>query len=240
MGKSNKKHKNFLLAALERDMRRLKVEVYQDTKYIKTHIPNLIMGVFTLAFFLVMFILFKTKQGEKFAHSAKDMMSQVQNENYLVKPIKAQELLTFKDTNWEFVDIRSPRFYNSGHIEGAKNKSFAYLLNETNDDFWNSSTHKLLYASDEAQAVNAWFLLFELGYKNIHVLEGGYSYWKTNVANNFSKATSVSDEKAKYDYKQIMKANQGAALKPAATSTLSTKPRPAVKRKKKKAAGGCG
>jgi len=239
--KKNKKNKkNFLLAALERDVRRLKVEVYHDKQYVKTHIPTFITAFITLAFFVILFVIFKTKQGEQFAHSAKDMVETVKNENYLVKPSKVFDFQRMNNTEWEIVDVRSPRFYANHHIDGAKNISFASMLKESNTDYWKSTTKKLLYADDEARAVNAWFILSELGYENIYVLEGGYDFWKKNIESKFTKAYSVNDEKAKYDYKKIMSENRGAALQPATTSKLSKAPKPKVKRKKPAGGGGCG
>lgn len=240
MKKSNKNKKNFLISALERDVRRLKVEVYHDAKYVKTHIPNFIAGFIILAFFVVLMVLFRTKQGEQFTHSAKDMVSEVKSDTYLIKPSKAYDFIRMENGEWEIVDLRSPRFYNNHHIDKAINVSFAYMLDESNRDFWESTTHKLLYAESEAKAVNAWFILSELGYKNIHVLEGGHSFWHNNVETDFKKSFSVDDEKAQYDFKKIMSENKGAALQPSTTSKLSKAPKPPVKRKKPAGGGGCG
>jgi len=240
MKKSKKNKKNFLLTALERDVRRLKVEVYHDKQYVKTHIPTFIAAFITLAFFIILFVIFRTKQGEQFTHSAKDMVETVKSEDYLIKPSKGYDLVRMSGDEWEIVDLRASHIYNNHHIDGAKNVSFVRILQDNNLEFWNSSSSKLLYAEDEAQAVNAWFILSELGYKNIYVLEGGHAFWHKNIETEFKKSFSINDEKAKYDYKKIMSENKGAALQPATTSKLSKAPKPPVKRKKPAGGGGCG
>ena len=201
MGKIKEKIKK----ELDRDLRRVKVEVYHDVKYVKTHIPKVIASFIALAFFIILFVLFKTKEGDKFTQTSKEKLAIANAKNYVIKPDKVKSLLA--DKNYKFVDIRSNQERKVFKIDDVKHIPFKKILEEKYKPFWNNKENKILICKNEIESTQAGLILYELGYKNILVLEGGMDYWREFDNSEFSlaKNKSINNEKPKYDYAKIMK-----------------------------------
>ena len=199
------KLKNKLKKELDRDIRRVKVEVYHDIKYVKTHIPKVITAFMVLIFFVILLVLFKTKQGDKFNQSPEDMVAFASTRDYVIKPAKVQNLL--EDTTYQFIDIRSNQERKVYKMDKATHIPFEQILAEDFKSVWRNETKKILVCENEIESTQAWLLLSELGYTNILVLEGGMNYWKKYTLSKFGlkKDESQNDEKPKYDYAKVMK-----------------------------------
>jgi len=199
------KIKDKIKKELHRDVRRVKVEVYHDIKYVKTHIPKVITFAIGLTFFIILFAIFKTKQGDKFNQSAESILSVANTKNYVIKPAKAKLILDDKD--YQIIDIRSKKKRRAFKIDNSKHIPLEQILAEEYKVFWKNSTKKILTCNTEIESTQAWLILSELGYKNIQVLEGGMEYWKefTKSEFGFAKDKSKNDELPKYDYAKIMK-----------------------------------
>jgi len=200
------KLKNKIKKELNRDVRRVKVEVYQDVKYIKTHIPKVITSFIILAFFIILFVLFKTKQGDKFNQSPNKMIALVNTKNYVIKPTKVSDFLKDKSTDYQLIDIRSSQERRVYKIDESSHIPFERILEKEYRSLWNNNTIKVLVSENDLEATQAWLILKELGYKNIQVLEGGIDFWKEDMKSEFGLKVNRSkdDEAPKYDFAKTM------------------------------------
>ncbi len=203
------KIKNILKKELDRDIRRVKVEVYQDIKYVKTHIPKVIASFIVLIFFIILFVLFKTKQGDKFSKNTDEMLSLASTKDYIITSYNADKLL--QDKTYTFVDIRTKKQRATGKIDGSKHIPFKQLLVQEHKVFWKNNNKKILVCDGVILSTQSWLLLSELGYKNIYILEGGMNYWKKYTASIFGNKPikGESDEEPRYDFKKEMNKAKG-------------------------------
>jgi len=234
------KLKNIVKKVLDRDIRRVKVEVYHDIKYVKTHIPKVIASSIVLIFFIILFVLFKTKQGDKFNHSDDTMLTLANTKAYIIKPSKVKDILQANLKDYQIIDIRSSQEQKIFKIDNSILIPFERILEDKHKGLWDNDTKKILACKNEIESTQAWLILSELGYKNILVLEGGIDYWKDFTKSIFRSALneSIDEEKPKFDYKKIMKDLKGSGIN--TTSSTKKRAKKVIKRKKKKAGGGCG
>lgn len=77
-----------------------------------------------------------------------------------------------------FVDVRAPKEYHAGHIEGAINAPYDKI--EQYADQLNREYPCIFYCTYSAwRAPYAANTMADLGYKNVYVLEGGISAWRS-------------------------------------------------------------
>jgi rhodanese-related sulfurtransferase len=100
-----------------------------------------------------------------------------------VSPVRLYEELTNKKSNPIVVDIRSSDDFAKGHIEKAVNIPVRELLQPRSLSFFKelkkTNAFAILYGEDQLQAGGPWLLLKQVGFDNIKVLQGGYSFYKT-------------------------------------------------------------
>jgi len=205
------KIKDKLKKEIDRDIRRVKVEVYHDVKYVKTHIPKVIASFIIFAFFIILFVLFKTKQGDKFSHPVNEMVALAKTKNHIVKPTSLSTILKSKDKKVKLIDLRSSKDRKIFTIDGSMHIPFERILESEYKELWNDDNKKILFCRNEIESNQAWLILTELGYKNISVLEGGANYWRefTKSEFGFKSDQSKDDEKPKFDYKKTMDVLKG-------------------------------
>ncbi len=93
-----------------------------------------------------------------------------------VTPQEAFELIQMNKTNPNFViiDDRKVSDFNSGHIAGALNMPYASLA-DTLGKLDKNKTY-LVYCPSGCGATSN--LMAELGFKDVHEIEGGFNAWK--------------------------------------------------------------
>lgn len=139
------------------------------------------------------------------------------------------------------IDIRDRFSYGQGHIPGAKNISAYDLSQEQNIALLNEYKDKgitvVLYGNNQLQANGPWMLFRQVGYDNVKVLLGGYTYYKEQLYNDNAKKNSYEKEVALYDFAKVA---QDVDSDTENTSTVVSKPAVLLRKKKpRKASGGC-
>ncbi|MEQ8703038.1 MAG: rhodanese-like domain-containing protein [Phaeodactylibacter sp.] len=105
--------------------------------------------------------------------------SQTAQENEFVLPKQAyQEKMASIDA-LQLLDVRTPKEYDAGHIEGAE------LINFFDEDFvqqvegkFDKNEPLMLYCRSGNRSAKATAKLKAAGFKEIYDLKGGYNIWK--------------------------------------------------------------
>ena len=135
----------------------------------------------------------------------------------------------------QLIDIRSVELYAQGHPENAINIPVRNLLDEESielfDRLEDNGQEAIIYGSDELQATAPWLLLQQLGYQNIKIVKGGYTF------NNGFKEPVLSSTEAMVLDTAAMKVGSTQAKAP---ETEKKNPQVVVPvRKGTSAGGGC-
>lgn len=99
-------------------------------------------------------------------------------EEYVLPKQEYQEKMATID-NLQLLDVRTPKEYNEGHIEGAE------LINFFDEDFvqqaeanFDKDKPLMLYCRSGNRSAKATAKLKAAGFKEIYDLRGGYKAWK--------------------------------------------------------------
>ncbi len=152
----------------------------------------------------------------------------------------ADIILKSDSATYLFVDIRTPQEFIAWHVKGAVNIPAKDIFNpEYQEILKNSSITKILYCKGSHQAMNTYTELKQLGYNNIKVSLGGYSFIKNHIIDTLSLSNGIyNEDSALYDYAKIVKETAGAGA--VGTSTTKKHKKVVKKRRKKGVEGGCG
>jgi rhodanese-related sulfurtransferase len=83
-----------------------------------------------------------------------------------------------KKTGAQLIDVRTPREFSNGFIEGAKNIDYNNDTFEKQMKKLDKTKPVLVYCAAGGRSENAAELLQEWGFKEVYDLEGGYNGWK--------------------------------------------------------------
>jgi len=99
-------------------------------------------------------------------------------------PEEAADIVAYEDSTFVFLDIRNQYEFDRGHIENAINIPSASLLAKSSLKYFQKlegdSISIVLYANTQLEVVGAWMLMKQLGFQNLKMLLGGYSYYANN------------------------------------------------------------
>ena len=120
-------------------------------------------------------------------------------------PNKALEVISKKNQDYIFIDIRNPREFDNFHIEGAVNVPMQRALDDEYIPDLKNSKKKVLYSDESIKADQIRVLLTQYGYDNLYVLQGGANYWKENMVSKdvFKSKAEYDDEKLKFDIAKV-------------------------------------
>ncbi len=82
--------------------------------------------------------------------------------------------------DWFIIDVREPKEYAAGHIEGAVNIPLRELMKHLDELPTNKTAYILVYCHSQKRATHALVILHELGYAKAYNLQGGitaYTEW---------------------------------------------------------------
>jgi len=210
-------------------------------KHMKELLKTKRITIAVFAFVLIIIIGFLTlkKPRNKYQITPVEMVEELPL-IYQVTPDEAMEVMY--DSTTVFIDIRSIKDFEKGHIENAINIPVPDLLSKKNTDLFDKwlkdSTVVVLYGNDELQANSPWLLMYELGYTNTRTLMGGCVYIDKLYDGSLSDNEMYSMEDPAYDFAGIVK----KASEQSGTSGVEKKEKKKVvvrKKKKKEAEGGC-
>jgi rhodanese-related sulfurtransferase len=170
----------------------------------KPYIKVLGLIVVALAVGLV-FTSLRTSKKFKFKKTAVALHQDLIDAGHFMEPAQALELISKKDDNYIFVDIRNPREYDNFHIEGAINIPMQRVLDDQYVPTLKDKRIKVLYSDESIDADQVRLLLTQYGYENLIVLQGGANYWKENMLSKdvFKEATEYDDEKLRFDSEKL-------------------------------------
>ncbi len=143
-----------------------------------------------------------------------------------------------KSSNYQFVDLRTPKVFENGHIDGAINIPFITITKNDNcKTFLNQDRINIIYGENTEQTLFAGYFLQQLGLKNYFIILGGYDFIKNNIIDHYNVYSAhYNPEIAQYDYAKIIA--ETAGNNNYSISTSKPKVSAPIKRKKKAAAGG--
>ena len=94
------------------------------------------------------------------------------------KVSKSEFVELMKKTGAQLIDVRTPREFSNGFIEGAKNIDYNGDTFEKQMKKLDKTKPVLVYCAAGGRSENAAELLQEWGFKEVYDLEGGYNGWK--------------------------------------------------------------
>ncbi len=165
-----------------------------------------VLGLIVVAMAVgLVFTSLKTSKKFKFKETASALHQDLISSTHFMEPQLARELISKKDENYIFVDIRNPREYDNFHIEGAINIPMQRVLDDTYISALKDKRIKVLYSNESVDADQVRLLLTQYGYENLLVLQGGANYWKENMLSKdvFSKPGEYDDEKLRFDPEKL-------------------------------------
>ena len=90
-----------------------------------------------------------------------------------------KEILTEKPRDYRLIDVRTPREFDAGHIEGAENidvqaSSFRQIISEIPRD-----EAVIVYCRSGNRSAKAVGIMQELGFENISEMKDGWLGWSS-------------------------------------------------------------
>jgi len=179
----------------------------------------------------------------KYVLSAEESLTEILNPENQITPGEVLNISEKSEAGYMIIDLRNPVEYNSGHIDGAINIPAPTLLSDQHidqlDGFLKDSLQVILYGKNQLEANGPWILLKQLGYNNLKIMPGGYSYLASQPdINNTQEKPAYMAEEAAYDFAGIIK-QSGNPMKvqvdPAEPEIII----PARKKKTNVVEGGC-
>jgi len=144
---------------------------------------------------------------KKYVLSTQDALDAYINKTDVYHSDKIANILLCKNTNlYQLIDIRTPHEYSIAHIEGAINIPAKDILDEENLEIINQDKKiNVLYGNSASDAIDTYFILKQLNFKNIKVALGGFDFMNKYIAHSYGIKTGVyDDEKPKSDFLRLV------------------------------------
>jgi len=175
----------------------------------------------------------------------KETLAAVTNSGDELSAGKAEEILKSKNSEYQFIDIRTPYEFIKGHISGAVNIPLSNLLSEENFNFLkqvgNNNKSLVLYGNSQSQANAPWMLLKQLGISKVFIIQGDHAYPSVGkiLCADSVLYKGYNDETARYNYAEIV----NGKINPGVENSSKIVPQKVITIVKPKssspAAGGC-
>lgn len=160
----------------------------------------------------------------------------------LFYPWQLEGFISKETKNVVIFDLRDNFVFGQGHIPGAENLSAQNLTKEESIERLENLKEKnitvVLYGEDQLQANGPWMLFRQVGFDNVKILPGGYSYYAQHKDNLMATKNDSSFLKGipRYNFAEMAAPKDGTA----AATVAAKKPATVTPRKKTTgAAGGC-
>ena len=100
----------------------------------------------------------------------------VKSQTKIVSPEEVQELM--KHENVQILDVRTPKEYDEGFIEGAKNISFYSSTFSTDIEVLDKHKPIIVYCKMGGRSAKSAKIMKDIGFTEVYDLEGGITKWK--------------------------------------------------------------
>ncbi|MFV0593527.1 MAG: rhodanese-like domain-containing protein [Draconibacterium sp.] len=176
-----------------------------------------------------------------FEKSMSESVAALDDSDAYFYPWQLEDVISNKPENIVLFDIRDNFVFGQGHIPGAENMSANNLTREENierlKELRDNGTTVVLYGEDELQANGPWMLFRQVGFSNVKLLLGGYSYYFEHKDN---LATTQNDDSFKKGIARFNYAEMAAPKDGSEAAQVVKKPVQVQRRQKSNvAAGGC-
>lgn len=165
-----------------------------------------ILGLFVIVLMMgLIFTSLKSSKKYKFEISAEELHAELVTSKHYLNPNELPEIISNKNKDYVFVDIRNPREYDNFHIESSINVPMEKVLDDEFSSFFENNKTKVLYCDNSLKSNQIRLLLTQFGYENILVLQGGANYWQENMISKdiFKSTPEFDDEKLKFDLDKL-------------------------------------
>jgi rhodanese-related sulfurtransferase len=197
------------------------------------------ISIASVLFILVILIGVLSFKRPKFSYTinSKLMLEQIVAHNYLIS-MNELDLVT----NAVLIDVRSPYEFNKGALENAINIYTPDILLDENMKLFNKmkteNTPIILYGKTPDEALEAYMILYQLGYNNLKILTVENSYTQNKIITK-----NIPIEKLENDINNfIQESIKKAAVEPKPIQVIKPAPKkviPVQKKKKMPVEGGC-
>ena len=167
--------------------------------------------------FAILSLLSCRQNSSSFALSPEETLRLAASSDYKVTPQDGRKFMG--QQGYTFVDVRPASAFARGHLESAINIPLQHLLDKESRAFFSKNPGTIiLYGKDEAEANGPCLLLRQIGYENVHLLEGGYEFQLAPDSVQY-----LPPEQPHYDYASVM----AKAIEEDRREEEATRPKPA-------------
>lgn len=166
------------------------------------------------------------------------------NNSDKIKPLQLADWIIKGKSDYTLVDVRDENQFSQYFIPTSINIPLPEL--PESDLLRNQKI--ILYAGDDVNAAQAWFILKSKGFKGVYLLDGGLNKWNDEVLFPKLAVNSTKEEIAQFEKIKEMSKYFGGVPQTASTETIDTKvqmptphvtTQPNVTKPKKKKREGC-
>jgi rhodanese-related sulfurtransferase len=156
--------------------------IYMDIRnVIRTN--RIFLAALLFVFIIIIILLGMKSPAVNFKMTPEAIAAMLREPGNQVSPVELYKKMSNGDKSQVLVDVRSTDEFSKGHIQTSVNIPIRELLEKRSLSFLRelekSDTKAILYGDDQLQANGPWMVLKQLGFNNIKVLQGGYSFYRT-------------------------------------------------------------
>ncbi len=153
----------------------------ETRKFIKTN--RIFLSALLLLLVILAVLLSLRNPAVSYKVAPDQVASLLRDSASQVSPVLLFNQISKGDKSMIIIDIRSSDEFAKGHIENSVNIPVRELLHKRSmalfKELKSGNTEAILYGEDQLQANGPWMLLKQLGFENLKILQGGYSFYKT-------------------------------------------------------------
>ncbi|MFC1669863.1 rhodanese-like domain-containing protein [Spirochaetota bacterium] len=156
------------------------------------------IGVFTAILIGLFMLLLPGQDKKRYTFKPELLAKTISQAKDQVRPEELSQWIIEGKNDFQLIDIRTKKEFDSGHIKKAQNIPLDKLLKrETIEQKLSDSKIIILYSNGNSHAHQAWLVLKTSGV-DCYVLEGGYNYWNKVILNPAGPKNFSDDEILKY------------------------------------------
>jgi len=211
-----------------------------EKKQIK---PLVILAVFILPLAIIIAAVPPSSLKKNELLSPNALLQSFNDGVFYIQPDVIADVLVKQDPSYQIIDVRTPEEFNVFHIPNSINIPLHDILSEEWTDYINQDVYtNVFYSNGTVKANQAWMMCRVRGYQNNYVMQGGLNAWAETIMNPTKPSSTASDDEfAKYNFRKAANSALGGGKLEEASAEVpaATKPRAPIKKKKKRAVGGC-
>ena len=159
---------------------------------------------FVTAVILVLGFITSSNFEKRVAINPEELLKNALNSERYISTDDLADRIINQDPSLVLIDVRDSMSFKRYSLTEAMNIPLKEILNEESKIYLNQNRFDVvLFSNDNLYADQAWMLCNRLGYKNLHVLEGGINTWFHTIINPPKPTEEMPDEAFKlYDVRK--------------------------------------